>query len=99
MCISSVEKLHSFNILKKGQFDRVKLSEQAIKSLLDNPNLRIMVKDFIKNCHDNNIEIGITAIEDEKSLDMVKNLNFDLISGFYLHNIMTLEEIKDEITC
>lgn len=91
--------LHAFNILKKGQFDRVKLSEQAIKSLLDNPNLRIMVKDFIKNCHDNNIEIGITALEDEKSLDMVKKLNFDLISGFYLHNIMTLEEIKDEITC
>lgn len=66
---------------------------------MDNPNLRIMVKDFIKNCHDNNIEIGITALEDEKSLDMVKKLNFDLISGFYLHNIMTLEEIKDEITC
>lgn len=85
----------SFNILKDIEIDILKIDKSFFYDLENNDRAKIIIEAIIKMCKKLNIKTVAEGIETEKQLQFLKNIECDIIQGYYFSKPIKIEEFEN----
>jgi diguanylate cyclase (GGDEF)-like protein/PAS domain S-box-containing protein len=86
--------LSPIGILKQFRFRTLKIDQNLIKNLCDNPSDLTILSSVVKICHNFNVRVVAEGVENREQLDLISSLDCQEIQG----NILTELLSKDDVT-
>jgi diguanylate cyclase len=72
----------TLSYLKSLPVDELKIDKSFVTSLCTNMNDRIMVRSTIEMAHDLGLSVVAEGVEDQETIDLLKQLNCDYVQGY-----------------
>jgi len=82
----------SLETLVKHKIDELKL-DKSIIDIVETPKGRAICKNMIVLCHELGAKIVAEGVEEEKQLEILKQMGADFIQGFYFSKALQFEQI------
>lgn len=86
----------SFYYLKHLQIDCLKVDGSFIRSLPDSPQDQHLVRGIVELCRGLGVEIAVEYVEDQRTLDLVRELGVDLAQGYHIGRPAPVEQCTVE---
>ena len=87
----------SLSLLENLKFDVLKLDKSLIDTILQNPQSKIVVTNIVRMAKELNMEIVAEGVETRETLQVLKELNCDLIQGYYFDKPLFQEEFEQRL--
>ncbi|TQV73034.1 EAL domain-containing protein [Aliikangiella marina] len=84
----------SLSYLHKFPFDAIKLDRSFINALGESGQNRAIVESIGQLAHSLGINIVAEGLETKEQLEVIEQMNYDLIQGFYFAKPMKIQEVK-----
>jgi EAL domain-containing protein (putative c-di-GMP-specific phosphodiesterase class I) len=84
----------SLSYLSSLPIDFIKIDKSFIKDILNNEKKQNLVKNTIDMSHILGKGVVVEGVEDEKTFDLLKNLNCEQIQGFYISKGIVKEKLE-----
>jgi len=89
------EGYSSFQYLSHFPVDGIKISESFVKNCVREEKSRVILKTLKSLALDLGMEIVVEGIENQEQLDLLQNMGFALVQGYYLSRPLAAGEIPD----
>ncbi len=86
----------SFNILKDIEIDILKMDKTFFKDLEKNERARIIIETIVKMCKRLQIKTVAEGIETKGQMDFLKQVECDVVQGFYFSKPLTIQEFEEK---
>ena len=87
----------SLSLLENLKFDVLKLDKSLIDTILQNPQSKIVVTNIVRMAKELNMEIVAEGVETRETLQVLKELDCDLIQGYYFDKPLFQEEFEQRL--
>lgn len=87
----------SLSLLENLKFDVLKLDKSLIDTILQNPQSKIVVTNIVRMAKELNMEIVAEGVETRETLHVLKELDCDLIQGYYFDKPLFQEEFEQRL--
>lgn len=87
----------SLSLLENLQFDVLKLDKSLIDTILQNRQSKIVVTNIVRMAKELNMHIVAEGVETRETLDVLKELDCDLIQGYYFDKPLSQEEFEERL--
>lgn len=84
----------SFYYLKHLQIDCLKVDGSFIRSLPDSPQDQHLVRGIVELCRGLGVEIAVEYVEDQRTLELVRDLGVDLAQGYHIGRPAPIEDVR-----
>lgn len=81
----------SFGMFENYLFDKVKIDMSFVKQLTYNENVRIVVENIIRMCHQLGVSVVAEGVETKEEFDILDSMNCDFVQGYYFAKPMDKE--------
>ena len=87
----------SLSLLENLKFDVLKLDKSLIDTILQNPQSKIVVTNIVRMAKELNMELVAEGVETRETLQVLKELDCDLIQGYYFDKPLFQEEFEQRL--
>lgn len=87
----------SLSLLENLQFDVLKLDKSLIDTILQNRQSKIVVTNIVRMAKELNMHIVAEGVETRETLEVLKELDCDLIQGYYFDKPLSQEEFEGRL--
>ncbi len=87
----------SLSLLENLQFDVLKLDKSLIDTILQNTQSRIVVSNIVRMAKELDMHIVAEGVETRETLDVLKELDCDLIQGYYFDRPLSQAEFEERL--
>ncbi len=84
----------SLNYIKQMDLDIIKVDRTFIKDIAEDDYARAFVKLIAELSSQLKVQVCVEGVENKKQLDVLKELNIDMIQGFYFGKPMKIQEFE-----
>lgn len=86
----------AFNVLKDIEIDILKIDKSFFDNIEENRRARIIIQSIIEMCKKLNIKTVAEGIENENQVEFLKEINCDLIQGYYFSKPLPIEKFEEK---
>ena len=87
----------SLSLLENLKFDVLKLDKSLIDTVLQNNQSKIVVTNIVRMAKELDMHIVAEGVETRETLQVLKELDCDLIQGFYFDKPLSREEFEQRL--
>ena len=87
----------SLSLLENLKFDVLKLDKSLIDTILQNQQSKIVVTNIVRMAKELNMEIVAEGVETRETLQVLKELDCDLIQGYYFDKPLFQDEFEQRL--
>lgn len=87
----------SLSLLQNLKFDVLKLDKSLIDTILQNPQSKIVVTNIVRMAKELNMEIVAEGVETKETLQVLKELDCDLIQGYFFDKPLFQAEFEQRL--
>ena len=87
----------SLSLLENLKFDVLKLDKSLIDTILQNPQSKIVVTNIVRMAKELNMEIVAEGVETKETLQVLKELDCDLIQGYFFDKPLFQAEFEQRL--
>ncbi len=87
----------SLSLLENLKFDVLKLDKSLIDTILQNPQSKIVVTNIVRMAKELNMELVAEGVETRETLQVLKELDCDLIQGYFFDKPLFREEFEQRL--
>ncbi len=84
----------SLSYIKKLPTDEIKIDKSLIFDLSEHKDDQVIIKTTIEMCHALGFQVVAEGVENQKSMDILHQLDCDLIQGYFLSPPLPFDKLR-----